>query len=294
MKYFGFQIQYKKEYISFAGDSELSAIACDLNGFRLLICSDDINVNETTEASCTFRIVDKISLPWVKIFRMTDHTLCFNPETGAFEVQILARKLTDGVLPMESRISCWRLAVLGGVLKEILRGRPICLMHGALLTSPKGNLLLTGQSGIGKSTTSRRWHKVGGTAIADDMSLLEFREDGIWAHPLPTWSRCQMDGVQGLHYPFNPALHVDNLMILGRDPEKEQIKEVSSWEFYQSVYSAALLFYCIILKNMPEATCREIIGMLRKRVDELCGRYPHRALLAHLSGDIRETLKEYL
>ena len=245
--------------------------------------------------SCPIRLTGKTVSPWTKLFTNFNHALCVHSDTGAIEVQVREwGREEDGKLPVTYRISTWRLALLGGVLREVLLGRPLFLVHGVLLNLPKGNLLLTGQSGIGKSTTSRRWIEAGGVSVADDMSLLEIHNDSVWAHPLPTWSRCRVEGTEKLCYPFDPPLRVDNLLILGRDEEREQIKEVDEWVFFQSLYSAVLLFYTLILRNMPEGLRQKVLSILQARVEYLCGRYPHRTLLAHLSGDIRTTLKEFL
>jgi SynChlorMet cassette protein ScmC len=63
------------------------------------------------------------------------------------------------------------------------------LVHGALASRAGTGVLLTGVSGVGKSTASARlappWR-----SLCDDTALVVRDADGAyWAHPWPTWSR---------------------------------------------------------------------------------------------------------
>ena len=71
-------------------------------------------------------------------------------------------------------VGLWQLGLLTACISAVLRGARILPVHGALLAVSKGGLLLCGQSGMGKSTTSRRWQAAGGSVPADDMVLLEY------------------------------------------------------------------------------------------------------------------------
>jgi hypothetical protein len=66
-------------------------------------------------------------------------------------------------------IYVWQVATVCAYTAALLRGEPVLLMHCAMLERNGEALLLCGESGIGKSTSSRRWLNDGGTAVADDM-----------------------------------------------------------------------------------------------------------------------------
>lgn len=52
-----------------------------------------------------------------------------------------------------------------------------------MLAVSKAGFCCAGQSGMGKSTTSRRWRAAGGSVPADDMVLLECGGEEVIAHP---------------------------------------------------------------------------------------------------------------
>lgn len=60
-------------------------------------------------------------------------------------------------------------------------------LHAALIEKNGYGVVLSGRSGVGKSTCTKRvrhlWH-----SRCDDMTLLVNKKDQIFAHPLPTWS----------------------------------------------------------------------------------------------------------
>ena len=92
-------------------------------------------------------------------------------------------------------VGLWQLGLLTACISAVLRGARILPVHGALLAVSKGGLLLCGQSGMGKSTTSRRWQAAGGSVPADDMVLLECGGDCPSAADLEPLPRISGGGV---------------------------------------------------------------------------------------------------
>jgi hypothetical protein len=86
--------------------------------------------------------------------------------------------------------------VVGRIAQSVLKQGGL-LIHGALAEHYGCGFIMAGQSGIGKSTASRRlpepWH-----SLSDDQTLVVRDSSGhYWAHPWPTWSRFCDDGPGG-------------------------------------------------------------------------------------------------
>ena len=72
--------------------------------------------------------------------------------------------------------------------ESLFNQREITLFHGTFLEeNAKEGILLFGESGIGKSTTRKRWMDENGTCIADDAQILIKELDQYFIRPLPTW-----------------------------------------------------------------------------------------------------------
>lgn len=87
----------------------------------------------------------------------------------------------------ESLVS--RLMSLAYVFSRGAEARGGLLVHGALVARGGYGAILSGKSGVGKSTAAGRiaapWR-----ALSDDAALIVRAHDGAyWAHPWPTWSR---------------------------------------------------------------------------------------------------------
>ena len=190
-------------------------------------------------------------------------------------------------------VGLWQLGLLTACISAVLRGARILPVHGALLAVSKGGLLLCGQSGMGKSTTSRRWQAAGGSVPADDMVLLECGGEEVIAHPLPTWSRCR-ESLEGASYPFEPALPVAGVFALARGEEREELKEAASREFFMSIYSACCCFASPLVRLLPQEERERLLAAIRETADRLAEVSPPTALFAHLDGNLQKTLKDYL
>lgn len=184
----------------------------------------------------------------------------------------------------------WQMSVTGGAAAAIQRGNKAHLMHCSMLEKSGRALLLCGESGIGKSTSVRRYKAAGGEAVADDMIMLEHAPDGkLYAYRLPTWSACRED-LSNLDYPFSPPLEVSGILAISRGLERESLESISPAEFYAQLYRCSFFHYLWNCGNLPAAEKTVLAGVLKESVDKMTAMFPPRAFMAHLQGNIAETL----
>ncbi len=186
--------------------------------------------------------------------------------------------------PLEWR----RMLAIAGV-KAALDGRKIALLHGALLGEPLDGTLLFGQSGIGKSTSMRRYQAAGGRGLADDEVLIGQSGGGVVTRPLPTWKGFRY--APGLYSePLRPAVR---LLCLTRAPEAEEesVKLIERNLFLGHLYAALMFHVQYILKEFPHAEARRGAGSIWQMTESLTDRYSPRALFARLDADLITTLE---
>ena len=89
---------------------------------------------------------------------------------GRYRVQDGNRILIQAekeVLPSELR-----LVLLGSSIGALLHQRGMLAIHGSAITDGKQTAILSGQSGVGKSTLAAGLHELGYSVIADDISVI--------------------------------------------------------------------------------------------------------------------------
>ncbi|MCQ2378414.1 MAG: hypothetical protein MJ016_04275 [Victivallaceae bacterium] len=183
-----------------------------------------------------------------------------------------------------------KLLLYGYATGQMQSGGAFDLLHGALLEMPDGTgTVLFGDSGIGKSTSVRRWRAAGRTAIADDMLYFYRRGEQWYARPLPTWSAC-IEG-RGLDcYDFQREVAVTRAMLLLRDPAREHIGDLSPVHFRLGVVKAVSETSSWLFPYVPIGWRDRLAGALMKFSGEMLKSFPPRALFAHLDGDLVATL----
>lgn len=180
--------------------------------------------------------------------------------------------------------------LLYGYAASLINGGNFDLIHGALLeTEPGVGTLLFGDSGIGKSTTVRRWRAAGNTAIADDMVYLYCRNGEFFARPLPTWCDC-IAGKNPEYYDFNREVRVECALLLLRDEKKEHIGEIPAVHYRLGAVKAVSETSSWLLPYLPDSWRDALLSQLMAFSVKLIGKFPPRALFAHLSGNIAETM----
>lgn len=194
----------------------------------------------------------------------------------------------------EYAILLWQLSVICAGTGMILRGSPVQMIHCSMLEKEDQSLLLLGESGIGKSTSAKRWAAAGGTATADDAVLLEYAADGgILVHRLPTWSACRLR-LDGRSYPFSPPLKLKNVLAVSRGEDREYIRAITKAEFYAQLYRCGFYHYLPIAGKLPPEEQKMLAAKIKDFTDILTNRHKPQALFAHLEGSIAETLGDLL
>lgn len=112
-------------------------------------------------------------------------------------------------------IPTWeRIMPMRALLRWALRSFELALVHGAVVGSQRGGLLLAGAGGAGKSTTALAARRLGLAALADDYAAIA--PDGPVAHPLTAFAKATPRTLELL-----PEL-VGRLAPLPRTPEGKQ------------------------------------------------------------------------
>ncbi len=192
------------------------------------------------------------------------------------------------------RMHLWHLTVVCGAMGAVLRGLPVVLMHGAVLMHGDSAVLLCGDSGIGKSTTSRRWESLGHAFAADDMFLLEYGPDGrFYAYALPTWSRCRVKP-EAPRVPFDRPLPVAGVLGLSRDDDNDVIEDVSRVVFLGHVLRSMTFHTSILVTYLPQDDQRLFSARVAATAGRIAATFPPRRLAANLNGDLAAALGSYL
>ena len=91
--------------------------------------------------------------------------------------------------------------LLGSILAALLYGRHILVLHGSVICSHRGAVLLLGRNGVGKSTLLAGMLKRDYTMLADDKAAITVSAEGI-AEVLPGYPliRLTRDSVDALGY----------------------------------------------------------------------------------------------
>lgn len=115
-----------------------------------------------------------------------------------------------------------RLMALSHVFSRAAEKRGGLLLHGALVAHGGDGVILSGPSGVGKTTAAHRipppWR-----ALSDDAALIVRANDGSCrAHPWPTWSRL-FEGQTRRSWPVSENVRLAGIFLLARaGPENPQ------------------------------------------------------------------------
>lgn len=145
----------------------------------------------------------------------TDHA------AGTIDVSYLA-KGTHCVSEMDN--SFFHLAFEG----LLIRRDRICF-HAACIRTAYGGILLSGPSGIGKSTQAELWCRHRGAELLNgDRPILQRQEDGFlaWGSPYAGSSRCHV----------NASVPVAALVFLAQEPEN-RIRRLRPGEAFRRIYA---------------------------------------------------------
>ena len=169
-------------------------------------------------------------------------------------------------------------------------GKDFALFHGTFLEeNQEEGILLFGESGIGKSTTYRRWLAEGGCCTADDALLLFYNDGQFYVRPLPTWSHWLANGNQRI-YPVKKAFRVRSMYWLTRDAERQQITLAEPARYHCQILSAMLLHAYGPHRTFSSAEIMEYGEVTWQFIQRLDRVFPARAFRAHLEYPLKDTL----
>lgn len=259
----------------------LSGLAKLLN---TVLCPSDMTINAdltvTIGDNCTIKPVFQTgplavySYPDKKEFRLN-----FTPATHEIKV--------------EHQVYIYQVILTFGLLAAMLRGLELLPVHGALLDNDRETLLLCGESGVGKSTTARRWRQAGGKCYADDLILVDYSDDNIFSQPLPTWSSCK-ESLQDKDFPVARRKPLKAVLGLSRGKIAEYIAPISGDDFFAQLYRSSFFHVYGVAGCLPQDQQKKLGQAIRRGVEKLVDKFPPFGLFAHLDGDLKQTLKDYL
>ena len=269
--------------------SRLSDSAAGFDRLARLLGVEPGSPEPAAEPAFTVQTRESSRSGWVPIFEEPGTAIGWDREWQAFLIAAAEQHSAAGDLAL---IRLWQRAVLFGISAAMLRGYRVIPVHGAWLSTRRGALLLCGESGVGKSTSARRWQADGGEAPADDLILLEYGAEGAYVRALPTWSACQLS-LSGRCFPVTREEPLIGVLALGRGEQREEILPVSGAEFFAQLYRSSFFHVLSIARHLPEPERGRLIQAVQAGAGFLAAQFPPRALFARLDGALRETLKEY-
>jgi len=239
------------------------------------------------KASCRILADDHIPSPPDEVIAFQRMKIRFEPENGVNDVTL--RDLDE--TPEELEHSRWcnaRRLMFQGLAPHILR-RECFIVHGALLASPNGALILCGPSGIGKSTTSLRLAEFA-EILADDCFCL-YRRDGAWyARPLPTWSSYLFGKARLAKCEARREVRVVRLLIIGRSAEK--YTPLTSGEAMLGVANSFTEMVKWHVERFPEKLRAPLLAAAVDGASELARTLPAGAFQLTLDCDVRRLLSD--
>ena len=214
--------------------------------------------------------------------------MSWDPAAFRFHLRLEDSLAPQHHLPIVRRI--FNLALL----RRTLRGGASVILHGALLVLPETGqgVVLFAESGVGKSTASRRFAAQGGMAPADDKLLLTFLPDGrLVAQPTPTWSRAT-PGCD-ISVDFAAAIPVAAMLMLSRgDDDRIEAASDADWRIALCRGFGNVLFNPV--GWLPEAVRKAVMAAALPRVEELRRRFGTWRLCGDLNGAIFRHLRDFV
>ena len=184
----------------------------------------------------------------------------------------------------------WRMLIALAHAQAMIDCREIVILHGVLLGEPLPGTLLFGPSGVGKSTTMRRFQDAGGVGLADDMVLIGRHKEQVVTRPLPTWKEFKYAPLL-YSTPLHPARRLLCLSRAAAPNEEERIAPIDHDTFLGDLYAAMLLHVKYALELLPEAEARRGARHVWNMAERLTNHFTPRTLFARLDADILKTLE---
>ena len=180
----------------------------------------------------------------------------------------------------------WLALLICSCMNALLRGKDAVLVHGSVLETDRGAVLLFGESGMGKSTAFGRWRAAGRKGVSDDMALLDFSGgDGeVRVRRMPTWSACR-EGRNEWNYPVGEELPLAGVLALGRSESgRDEIADLSAAQYFAQCYRSMFYWNLFYAKDLPEERKKLLKDRILRMTETITRRYAPRALLTVPEG----------
>jgi SynChlorMet cassette protein ScmC len=203
-------------------------------------------------------------------------------------------KITVYVNPSDIRgVQVRQLRYLSQVIASYALVSGGLLLHGALLAREGQGVLLTGPSGVGKTTASSRvpppWR-----ALSDDATLVVRDADGTyWAHPWPTWSAFLSGGRSKKSWNVGQAVPLRAIFFLNQAGE-DRVAPIGDSEAVGRLVQAAEQVSYFALHMMDTNGTRALRIQRFGNVCKLVERVPHHILHLSLTGAFWEAIERAL
>lgn len=202
-----------------------------------------------------------------------------------------------GILPIEKTdrdVSlAWRGLLLFALFFAVLRGGQICFLHGTVLKHKDNTVtILFGESGVGKSTTARRYVECGGEVICDDQMLLHLHPDqSLTVSALPTWSRIKPSSPEtNESYDVLTEYNIRNFCRLTRDPLREHL-EIDNQKIFQVRLLKELMMHTYGMINFLPEEDRVCFGPhFMKFMDAIIAQFTPHVLLANIDAILTDSI----
>ncbi len=251
---------------------------------------------------------DMLSLPFCPANAKKPACICLarqpEEEPGIFSLchgsylQYRFYHFPDGSIGMlrvreQSQVLTWRHQLSFAVLLAILHGAPVCLLHGVVLVHKNGEAtVLFGESGVGKSTTARRYAEAGGKVACDDQMLLRFSPDGsFFVQPLPTWSAAQAaDFGQWKKYDCGREYPVRQVYWIARAQEHNEIVKAPPEDYMTRLLRAFTIHTYGKIKIFPSKERVFFGNYFLNLASMIAHKWDFLNLKVHLNTDLLESI----
>ena len=210
-------------------------------------------------------------------------------DNGFFNVYPVA----NGLPLKEREAVLLRFMLSGAITLEMLHAPgDFAIFHGSMLECGNEAVLFFGESGIGKSTTRRRWLEEGGASTADDAIICFFDNNGLYARCLPTWSNWSLNGSSARRYPVDEPRRIKSVLWLSRGKESQYIAQSPPAVWHAQLMSA-LVVHCISpMRRFSDEEKTEQLNNIWNFISRLDEKFSQRGLFAHLDFPLKATLAE--
>jgi hypothetical protein len=201
--------------------------------------------------------------------------------------------LINGFADHEQQAVLMRFLFCGAITLENLHfPGEFFLFHGSLLEDGKDAVLLFGESGIGKSTTRRRWLSEGGSSTSDDAMLCFFDGNDLYARCLPTWSDWSMNGSFSRRYPAAEPRRIKSILWLSRGKESQYISQIPPAVWHAQMMSALMVHAISPVRRFSDTEKTQYLNNIWNFICKVDKKFAPRGLFAHLDFPLKPTLAQ--